>query len=433
MSIRKHNLCSTEQKVPQKNMETFISAMQVLNAVAKQIPLPMEWEKAMDALKTNTHVFHSEEGDNFNKNANKFLNGLSRKQFSIYYCRSEAASKLQALFHNAKEEICCYDTQETGQALKSNTVMSQVIVALGHILHDFDMIYRVAKSGVDPFPDPFVPSQSNDRLRLLSSVGFSRQQLDEYFAVRNMMNPLVDVEVDEDPIYIFGTGANVGGVVSPVFLNQKIETHVQLANKIQFAHQVQVVNHNVINNCAEESGGETGDSVGNVFEDIGDGRGFEFQNEEELDSSASNDQNGKNIESDADKVFSIVKEIENKNRSAIDRRVASDFGVSANFLEGRFDLCRLDSCAKHIAAILEKYLEGRVYFEEEEVIGLVASLARAGDRFFYYKKKKLHIKDNQKGEIQLDNKLLKSRIKTLQKRDRLRQAVENSKIKKDVD
>ncbi|MDC7697647.1 hypothetical protein [Vogesella indigofera] len=414
-------------------METFISAMQVLNAVAKQIPLPMEWEKAMDALKTNTHVFHSEEGNNFNANANQFLNGLSRKRFSIYYCRSEAASKLKALFHNSKEEIRCYDTQETGQALESNTVMSQVIVALGHILHDFDIIYRVAKSGLDPFPDPFVPSQSNDRLRLLSSVGFSRQQLDEYFAVRNMMNPLVDIELDAEPIYIFGTGVNVGGVVSPVFLNKKIEEHVQLANKMQLAHQAQVVNHNVINDCVEEIGGEAGDSVANVFEDIGDGRGFDLQNEEELDDSAFSGQDGKNIESDADKIFSIVKEIEYENRSAIDRRVASDFGVSANFLEGRFDLTRLDSCAKYIAVILEKHLKGRVYFEQEEIFELIANLARSGGGCFYYKKNKLFIKDNQKGEIQLENKLLKSRIKTLQKRDRLRQIVENSKIKKQVD
>lgn len=433
MSIRKHNLCSTEQKVPQKNMETFISAMQVLNAVAKQIPLPVEWEKAMDALKTNTHIFHSEEGDNFNKNANKFFNGLSRKQFSIYYCRSEAASKLQALFHNAKEEIRCYDTQETGQALKSNTVMPQIVVALGHILHDFDIIYRMAKSGGDPFSDYFVPSQNADRLRLLSSVGFSRQQLDEYFAVRNMMNPLVDVEVDEEPIYIFGTGENVGGVLPPVFLNQKIETHVQLANRMQLTNKVHVVSHNAINNCAKDSAGKVGDDAASVFEDVGDGRCFQFQNEEDLDGSDFSNQNGKNIESDADKVFSIVKKIEDKNRSAIDRRVASDFGVSANFLEGRFDLFRLNSCAKHMASILEKYLEGRVYFKEEEVIGLIASLARAGDEFFYYKKKKLHIKDNQKGEIELNNKLLKSRIKTLQKRDRLRQVVESCKIKKDID
>lgn len=235
MAIQSRNLYS-DQKVPQDNMETFISAMQVLNAVAKQIPLPAEWEKAMHALQANKHVFQSEEGGKFNAGANRLLNGLSRKQFAVHYSRSQAASKLQALFHNAQAEIHCYDRRETGQALKSDTAMSQVISALSGVAQNFDRIYLLAKSGANPFPDPLLPSQHNDNIHLLSGTGFSHQQLDAYFAARNMMNPLTDIEPDDPPLYILGSEKVRDGSLQQIGVDQELINQLLQTNQMLIAN-----------------------------------------------------------------------------------------------------------------------------------------------------------------------------------------------------
>ncbi|SCK09208.1 hypothetical protein [Vogesella sp. LIG4] len=217
-------------------METFISALQVLNAVAKQIALPTGWEGAMQALQANTHVFNSEEGDKFNVGINRFLNGLSRKQFALYFCRSEAASKLHALFHNAQGNIRCYDTRSSGQALISDAVMAKIISTLGDVAKNFDDAYRLARLGEKPFPDPLLPSKNSENIRFLSDVGFSRQQLDEFFAVRKMMNPLVGVEVDDPPLYILGSET-----VCDDSLQQPGVDH-ELINKLLQTNQILIAN-----------------------------------------------------------------------------------------------------------------------------------------------------------------------------------------------